>query len=276
MTLPYERGRTERGIGFAHLRLDDPWSPLEALPVVFQHGLGLDGTAWNPWVRTLAARHRVVTTDLRGHGTSRQAAQGELSLDVVAQDVLSVLDACGIERCHLVGESFGGTAVLHLAATAGDRIASATVCSTGWKGEWFHNIRGWQKLLAEEGIGSWSELLTAARFDRDDSDPGLLAWVDRLQREVAPGVVWDVAASLLETDLTGLLVDVRVPVLSMLADSPFVDPRNVTELVRHIPHADIVRIAGARHGIFLSHWAECVAVCAQFIERSERALRSPT
>lgn len=265
--------RTRSGIAYERLQLDAPWTCETRLPLVFQHGLGLDRTLWYPWVRAAARDRPVVTIDMRGHGGSVEAWQpGPLALDDVARDVLSVLDDCGIERCHYVGESFGGTLGLHLAGTADDRIASVTACSTGWKGSWFHNIRAWEGLLADGGIDAWSRMISAARFDSDRVDPALLAWVDTMQKQMDPAVVWGVAACLLDIDLTALLPTIEAPVLTVLGDSPFVDQRNLTGLVEAIPRGEAARIAGGRHGIALSHWRECAAACLNFVDRTERAL----
>lgn len=269
--------QTGRGIAYEHLRLDAPWAADTRLPVVFQHGLGLDGSLWNPWIREMVAHRPVVTLDLRGHGGSASAWTGApVELNDVAQDVLSVLDDCGIDRCHYVGESFGGTLGLYLAGTAGQRLASVTACSTGWKGSWFHQVRGWESLLADGGVQAWSRAITTARFDSERTDPRLLAWVHELQQRMDPAVVWAIAACLLETDLTDLLATIEIPVLMVLGDSPFVDQRNLTGLVQAVRRGEAVRIPGAMHGIVMSHWQECATACFGFLERTERALYEAT
>lgn len=264
--------QTSRGIAYSHVRLEPAWSPDSRLPVLFQHGLGLDRTLWNPWLRHALAQRTVVAADLRGHGGSVPAWRpGVARLGDFAGDVLSVLDDCGIDRCHYVGESFGGTLGLHLAGTAGDRFASVTALSTGWKGAWFRKVRDWEGLLATGGIAAWSRALTEARFDPERTDPRLLAWVEQLQQRMDPEVVWTTARCLLECDLSDLLPGITIPVLTVLADSPFVDPRNLTGLVSAVPRAEAGRIPGARHGIVLSHWRECADLCFGFLDRAERA-----
>ena len=78
---------------------------------------------WTPWMRRLVRAHPVVSIDLRGHGSSRDAWHDpDARLTDYAADVLSVLDHLRIPACHFVGESFGGTIGLHLAAGYPDRL----------------------------------------------------------------------------------------------------------------------------------------------------------
>lgn len=266
--------RTAGGTSFQLLDLETPWQPEQRCPVLLQHGLGLDHTAWHPWARAMLPDRPVISVDLRGHGGStRNPPADSFDLADVAGDVLAVLDECEVETCHYVGESFGGTLGLFLAGTQGHRFVSVTACSTGWKGAWFHHLRGWEALLAAGGIAAWSREMIEARFDPEAVEPGLVEWVDELQQRVRPDVVAAIADCLLDADLEALLGGITVPVLMMLGDSPFVDERNVDGLLERVPGAQAVRIPGARHGIVLSHRAECLAAASAFMARTERALR---
>ncbi len=78
-------------------------------PVVLVHGITESGPMWDPIVERLASQ-RVVTVDLRGHGSSERADRYDL--DVMAGDVVATLDALGlIGSANLVGHSLGGAVV---------------------------------------------------------------------------------------------------------------------------------------------------------------------
>ena len=77
-------------------------------PVVLLHGLSMTSdSCWYGSYAPLAARHRVVAFDLRGHG-SGIPVKGHFSLEACADDVLAVADALGLGRFIAVGYSIGG------------------------------------------------------------------------------------------------------------------------------------------------------------------------
>jgi 3-oxoadipate enol-lactonase len=103
----------------------------EAGPVVaFTHSLAADMGLWAEQVPALlAAGYRVLRVDLRGHGGSRGAA-GPYTIDVLADDLIAVADATGIDRFHFVGLSIGGAVGQSLGLRHPERIISLMLCDT--------------------------------------------------------------------------------------------------------------------------------------------------
>jgi pimeloyl-ACP methyl ester carboxylesterase len=93
------------------------------LPVVLLHGgLGHSGN-WGYQVPALVrSGYRAVLIDSRGHGRSTRDAR-PFSYELMASDVLAVLDALHLEKAGLVGWSDGACTALILAAKAPSRIA---------------------------------------------------------------------------------------------------------------------------------------------------------
>jgi pimeloyl-ACP methyl ester carboxylesterase len=91
-------------------------------PVILLHGgLGHSGN-WGHQVPDLvAAGHRVVVIDSRGHGRSTRDAR-PYSYDLMATDVLAVMDWANIDRAALVGWSDGAIIALILADKAPERV----------------------------------------------------------------------------------------------------------------------------------------------------------
>ncbi|MGH7208211.1 MAG: alpha/beta fold hydrolase, partial [Nitrospiraceae bacterium] len=67
------------------------------MPLVFLHAFPLNRAMWEPQVKALATRFRVVTPDLRGHGES-DAPLWRYTMDQFADDVKGLLDHLSITR----------------------------------------------------------------------------------------------------------------------------------------------------------------------------------
>jgi 3-oxoadipate enol-lactonase len=80
---------------------------------------------WDPNVRRLAARYRVVRYDHPGHGAS---PAGPRSIGGFARAVLSVADELGIERFRFCGLSLGGMVGMWLGAHAPERLDRLVLC----------------------------------------------------------------------------------------------------------------------------------------------------
>jgi pimeloyl-ACP methyl ester carboxylesterase len=81
-------------------------------PVVLLHGGGQTRHSWGTTLGKLGERGwRAYAVDLRGHGQSEWAADGDYTLDAFAGDVLAVVDQLGTPPA-LVGASLGGISSL--------------------------------------------------------------------------------------------------------------------------------------------------------------------
>jgi (E)-2-((N-methylformamido)methylene)succinate hydrolase len=76
-------------------------------PLVLVHGVGLDHTMWDAVTPVLAEEHTVVRYDLWGHGGSDDPP-GPRSLEDFVDQLVSVIDSLGVERCDAAGLSIGG------------------------------------------------------------------------------------------------------------------------------------------------------------------------
>jgi pimeloyl-ACP methyl ester carboxylesterase len=130
----------------------------EGPDVVMIHGLTGNLAVWHLHiVPALMGEFRVLTYDLRGHGYSDTPPSGYTG-DDMADDLDLLLDALGIERCTVVGHSFGADTALYHAARRPDRVEQvvaieaalpAMVARRGredWPG-WDH----WVDMLARSG-----------------------------------------------------------------------------------------------------------------------------
>ena len=94
-------------------------------PVLMIHGSGPGVSAWANWrqaIPALAGSRRVIAPDMVGFGYTDRPAGIEYSMDTWVRQGLDLLDALGLERVHLVGNSFGGALAMALAIRAPERV----------------------------------------------------------------------------------------------------------------------------------------------------------
>ena len=98
--------------------------PPDGPPVLLVHGWAVTAYLWRHNVRPLAAAgYRVIAPDLPGHGLSdAPSAPGSYTLEAFTRAVLGLMDALGIARAPLVGQSMAGKVVLRAALDAPHRV----------------------------------------------------------------------------------------------------------------------------------------------------------
>ncbi|WNF27560.1 alpha/beta fold hydrolase [Streptomyces sp. C11-1] len=109
--------------------------PEDAPAVVLAHGWTCNTRFWDAQIRDLAAEHRVIAYDQRGHGLTPAPGPGGYSTNALADDLEAVLAATLApgRRAVLAGHSMGGMTLMAAAARPGLRAHAAAVllCSTG-------------------------------------------------------------------------------------------------------------------------------------------------
>jgi pimeloyl-ACP methyl ester carboxylesterase len=106
-------------------------------PVVAVHGLGATKASFLPTVAALAPRFRVIALDLPGFGESGKPLRARYDARFFAESVLELLDALGLERAHVIGNSLGGRVALELGLRAPERVDRLVLLapSLAWRRE---------------------------------------------------------------------------------------------------------------------------------------------
>ena len=84
----------------------------EGDPVIMIHGYGGDLRDWDYLFRPLAEKYQVVRYDLRGFGQSDRPTTEPYSH---VEDLKALMESLGIEKAHLIGQSFGSGIALDFA-----------------------------------------------------------------------------------------------------------------------------------------------------------------
>lgn len=99
------------------------------LPVLFVHGYPLNRTMWEPQVKGLSSRVRVITVDLRGHGES-EAPSSSYTVELFADDLRGLLDHLRIDQAVIVGFSMGGYITFAFYRKYRDRVKALVLVDT--------------------------------------------------------------------------------------------------------------------------------------------------
>src|SRR3954468_8498797 len=92
-------------------------------PVVFLHGVGGTSIIWTGYVSEIDGRTAYAIDTIGDVGRSVQRTAVDNAGDL-ARWLAQVLDALGLDRVHLAGNSYGGFLALHLAAAMPERVHS--------------------------------------------------------------------------------------------------------------------------------------------------------
>ncbi|HVE25462.1 MAG TPA: alpha/beta hydrolase [Sporichthya sp.] len=96
--------------------LTDAYVGGSGTPMVMFHGINGSWRIWRPVIPALEARHALFVPTLIGHRGGPELAPGPNGIRVIADDMERRMDAAGVARAHLVGNSLGGWLALEMAA----------------------------------------------------------------------------------------------------------------------------------------------------------------
>jgi pimeloyl-ACP methyl ester carboxylesterase len=118
---PVAEGRVEHDGARIWYATFDADTPGERPPVILLHSGEASSDIWGWQVPALVADHRrVIVIDSRGHG--RSSWDGRIGYELMARDVIAVMDAAGIDRADVVGWSDGAIVSLIMAMKHSERV----------------------------------------------------------------------------------------------------------------------------------------------------------
>ena len=217
-----------------------------ALPVVLVHGINMSAAVWNGLAERLAPERRVVTMDLRGHGSS--VMSGPYDAAGYAADVLATMGALGIDRAHLVGTSFGGPVVATIAASAPDRVASITALGSAVSAEGAVDVKAGLAMLREVGALDFFRGFMGQASFAPGTDPAL---IEEAAQQAANGrdvdVIAEVVTVAFSADASDAVAKVQAPALVLTGEHDMTCPVPAGEQLAAALGTELVVLEGRGH-----------------------------
>lgn len=237
-------------------------------PLVLLHGFPFDHTIWNEQVRALEEQYRVITPDLRGHGRS-PAPEGAYSMDLMARDVLALLDHVGVYKAVWVGHSMGGYVTLAAYRLAPERFLGLGMVASNYLAD---NDEARQRRydtaekVSQEGAGAAVNPKVFKEGTPPDSP--IVQYLNNVVLATPPaGIIGTMLGMAARPDSTETLKSVRVPVLVIggQGDQLF-KPEIPQKMAELIPDATLVMVDSG-HVPMLEQPDAVTQALAAFMER---------
>jgi pimeloyl-ACP methyl ester carboxylesterase len=219
--------------------------------LVLLHPFPANHGIWMPVAEQLAARHRVLIPDLRGHGRSG-AGEGPATMEKHAADVLRACDDAGIKRAVFAGESIGGYILFEFWRRFPDRVSALVLCNTRAQAD-TPEARAGRLRSAEEvekrGVEPFVETMIPKLLGESTrrNRPDLADAARRMMMEMTPAGIAAALRGMAERpDSTETLSTINVPtlvvtgdedVMTGAVDAEFMRRRIVGSEAKVIPHA---------------------------------------
>lgn len=244
--------------------------------VIFIPGLGGDHYLWHRQLPAFAAHFRAIAIDNRGAGQSDKP-DVPYTIEQMADDVASLMDALGIERAHLVGASMGGLIAQMFALRYPHRLARLVLCCTSFGGPNVVPMPSESLAVFTDRTGDleidlrrlWA-ISVAERFLREHPEAleAYVAWrvahpqpLYAYQRQLAAAMAFD---------LESRVHEIQAPVLITHGTEDRVVPlENARRLHARIPHSRLILFPEAGHLFFIERAEDFNRVVIAFLKGEE-------
>ena len=240
--------------------------------VVLLHAGVCDRRMWDAVIGPLAeAGYRVLRCDFRGFGDTPAPEAPYNDGD----DVLALLDELGVDRCALVGSSFGGKVALEIAARRPDRVGALVLLCAGMPGHepssalrefWTREEelfeRGDIEAAVELNVGNW------VGPHADDAARDLVRQMQRRAFELRLAASEEVEPIAVDVDLAAIE---WIPTEVAWGTEDLPDFHEIAEqLTATLPNAWLVELPGAGHLPSLEQPRETLPVIRGFLQELYR------
>ncbi|MGQ0485487.1 MAG: alpha/beta fold hydrolase [Hyphomicrobiales bacterium] len=211
-------------------------------PVLLLHG-GLGSTLnWGNQVPELMKTHKVVAVDSRGHGRSTRSEQS-FGYELMASDVLAIMDHLKLDKVSIVGWSDGGIIGLVLAMQHPERVKKLFAYGANY------NVSGVKPTVETDPVFGMAVGMAMENYRKLSPTPGEF---DNFLKQIA--AMWFSQPDFKPEQLG------KIGVPTVIADGQYeeaIKPEHTMELAKMIPGAKLVIIPNVSH---MGMWQDPAAI----------------
>jgi pimeloyl-ACP methyl ester carboxylesterase len=219
-------------------------------PVVLLHGGLANSSYWGHQVRALQRRHQVIVLDSRGHGRSNRNEQ-PYGYDLMASDVLALMDHLKLRKAAIVGWSDGAIIGLDIAVNHPERVSKLFAFAANSDPSGVADI-------AKSDVFNACIARAGEEYKRLSPTPGeYKSFVEEITR------MWETQPKWTDADLA----KIKVPTWIVDADHDEAIKRENTEfMAAHIPGAGLLIQPNVSHFSFMQDREQFTEDVLHFLE----------
>ena len=219
--------------------------------LVLSHSLACSVRMWDPQIAALKDEYRILAYDTRGHGAS-EAPPAAYTLELLADDLFSLLKELKIEKAHYCGLSMGGMIGQTFALKYPGVLRTLTLADT-------------TSHYPENAAPLWAERIKTAQAQGMGplAQPTLERWFTEAFRKANPAAVEAIRKLIVATpvagyagcchaipkiNLTARLKEIKCPILVIVGEQdPGTPPAMPCEIHDNAPGSKLVVLPQAAH-----------------------------
>jgi len=202
-------------------------------PVILLHGGFVSSDEWGFEVPLLSKTHKVIVIDSRGHGRSTMSDQ-PFSYNLMASDVLQLMDYLKIKKASIVGWSDGGIIGLILAIKYPERVNKLFTFGTNY------NLSGYKTEPVDSTLAAHFMARVQANYRKLSPTPDNFAGLRK-----ALGKMYSTEPDLNPAEIK----TIKVPTVIACGEyEQFIKLEHFQDLAHLIPGAQLVILPNVSHG----------------------------
>jgi 3-oxoadipate enol-lactonase len=223
--------------------------PANAPVLMLSNSLLTDFGMWDLQVPAFAAKYRLLRYDTRGHGGT-EATPGPYTIDLLASDVIALLDALRIDKVAFLGLSMGGMIAQCLAAKHSSRLKRVVLCDTAChlppESAWDDRIA----LAQSKGTSAFIKPMTERWLTQPyrERNPAQMEKMGAMIPRTAVNGLVGCAHAIKKMNQANILANIKMPTLIVVGEQDVGTPVSAAEFLnRGIAGSKLVVIKNAGH-----------------------------